>query len=76
MLPLGAFWPAPEDEDWIRVERSHGILRSAKDIEHNQYRDDQKQKVTGFIIPVISWIIQECAVSSWTILTGMITGMI
>ena len=25
--------------------------------------------VTGFIIPVISWIIQECAVSSWTILT-------
>ena len=23
--------------------------------------------VTGFIIPVISWIVQECAVSSWTI---------
>ena len=34
MLPLGAFWPAPEDEKWTMVERSHGSIRSAKDI-HN-----------------------------------------
>ena len=26
MLPLGAFWPAPEEEEWTMVERSHGIL--------------------------------------------------
>ena len=32
MLPIGAFWPAPEDEKWTMVERSHGSLRSAKDI--------------------------------------------
>ena len=31
MLPPGAFWPAPEEEEWTMVERSHGILRSAKD---------------------------------------------
>ena len=29
--------------------------------------------VTGFIIPVITWTIQECVVGSWTILTDMIT---
>ena len=32
MLPIGAFWPAPEEEKWTMVERSHGSLRSAKDI--------------------------------------------
>ena len=29
VLPLGAFWPTPEEEEWTMVERSHGILRSA-----------------------------------------------
>ena len=36
MLPLGAFWPAPEEEEWTMVERSHGILRSAKDIDSDR----------------------------------------
>ena len=32
MLPTGDFWPAPEEEKWTMVERSHGSLRSANDI--------------------------------------------
>ena len=36
MLPLGAFWPAPEDEKWTMVEISHGSLRSAKDIDSDR----------------------------------------
>ena len=27
MSPMGSFWPAPEDEEWKMVERSHGSLR-------------------------------------------------
>ena len=65
MLPLGAFWPVPAEEEWTMVERAHGIRRSAKDI------DSDRLYNSG-----ISWIIQECAVSSWAILTGMKTGMI
>ena len=33
MLPMGAFWPAPEDEEWTMVGRSHGSLRGAKCID-------------------------------------------
>ena len=36
MLPLGAFWPAPEEGEWTMVERSHGLLRSAKDIDSDR----------------------------------------
>ena len=36
MLPPGAFWPTPEEEEWTMVERSHGILRSAKDIDSDR----------------------------------------
>ena len=36
MLPIGAFWPAPEDDKWTMVERSHGSLRSAKDIDSDR----------------------------------------
>ena len=36
MLPIGAFWPAPEEEKWTMVERSHGSLRSAKDIDSDR----------------------------------------
>ena len=36
MLPLGAFWPAPEEEEWTMEERLHGILRSAKDINRDR----------------------------------------
>ena len=36
MLPIGAFWPAPEEGEWTMVERSHGILRSAKDIDSDR----------------------------------------
>ena len=36
MLPIGAFGPAPEDEKWTMVERSHGSLRSAKDIDSDR----------------------------------------
>ena len=48
MLPLGAFWPAPEDEDWIMVERSHGILRSAKVIDSDRlYNSGDKLDHSG-----------------------------
>ena len=33
MLPMGAFWPIPEDEEWTMVERSHRSLRGAKGID-------------------------------------------
>ena len=39
MLPLGAFWPAPEEKEWTMVERSHGILRSANDTDSNRLYD-------------------------------------
>ena len=39
MLPLGAFWPAPEEEEWTVVERSHGIIRSARDIDSDWLYD-------------------------------------
>ena len=39
MLPLGAFWPAPEEEEWTMVETSHGILRSARDIDSDRLYD-------------------------------------
>ena len=65
MLPLGAFWPAPEEEEWTVVERSHGMLRSARDTDSDRLYDSGDKG-----------IVRECAVSSWTILTGMITGTI
>ena len=36
MLPMGAFWPAPEDEKWTMMERSHGSLRGAKGIDSDR----------------------------------------
>ena len=39
MLPLGTFWPAPEEEEWRVVERSHGILRSARAIDSDRLYD-------------------------------------
>ena len=36
MLPIGDFWPAPEEEKWTMVERSHGSLQSAKDIDSDR----------------------------------------
>ena len=36
MLPIGYFWPAPEEEKWTMVERSHRSLRSAKDIDSDR----------------------------------------
>ena len=36
MLPIGAFWPAPEDEKWTMVERSLGSLRSARDTDSDR----------------------------------------
>ena len=37
MLPMGIFWPAPEEEEWTMVERSHGSLRSANDIDSDRF---------------------------------------
>ena len=37
MLPIGDFWPAPEEEKWTMVERSHGSLRSANDIDSDRF---------------------------------------
>ena len=48
MLPLGAFWPAPEEEEWTMVERSHGILCSAKDIDSDRlYNSGDKLDRSG-----------------------------
>ena len=37
MLPMGDFWPTPEEEEWTMVERSHGSLRSANDIDSDRF---------------------------------------
>ena len=39
MLPMGAFWPIPEDEEWTMVERSHGSLRGAKGIDGDRFHN-------------------------------------
>ena len=39
MLPMGAFWPIPEDEEWTMVERSHGSLRGAKGIDSDRFHN-------------------------------------
>ena len=36
MLPMGAFWPEPEDEEWTVVERVHGGLRGTKGIDSDR----------------------------------------
>ena len=37
MLPIGDFWPAPEEEKWTMVERPHGGLRSSRDIDSDRF---------------------------------------
>ena len=39
MLPMGAFWPAPEDEKWTMVERSHGSLRGTTGIDSDRFHN-------------------------------------
>ena len=39
MLPMGAFWPIPEDEEWTMVERSHGSLRDDKGIDGDRFHN-------------------------------------
>ena len=36
MLPLGAFRPTPEEEEWTIVSKPHGVQRYNKDIDCNQ----------------------------------------
>ena len=36
MLPLGAFWPTPEEEEWTIVGKPHGVQRYKKDIDCNR----------------------------------------
>ena len=36
MLPLGAFRPTPEEEEWTIVGKSHDVPRYAKDIDHDR----------------------------------------
>ena len=57
MLPLGAFWPAPEEEEWTMVERSHGILRSAKDIDSDRlYNSGDKLDHSGMRCKQLDYI--------------------
>ena len=58
MLPMGAFWPMPEDEEWTVVERSHGSLRGANDSESDRFQNPGKKL--------------DCVVVSWTISTKRI----
>ena len=43
MLPMGAFWPIPEDEEWTVVERSHGSLRGANDSDSDRFQNPGKK---------------------------------
>ena len=36
MLPLGAFRPTPEEEEWTIVGKSHDVPRYAKDIDYDR----------------------------------------
>ena len=36
MLPLGAFRPTPEEEEWTLVGKSHDVLRHAKNMDCDQ----------------------------------------
>ena len=37
VLPIGDFWPTPEEEKWTMVERPHGGLRSYGDIDSDRF---------------------------------------
>ena len=37
ILPIGDFWPTPEEEEWTMVGRSHGSLRSANAIDSDRF---------------------------------------
>ena len=39
MLPLGAFRPTPEEEEWTIVGKPHGVQRYNKDIDCNRLND-------------------------------------
>ena len=39
MLPLEAFWPEPEDEEWTVVERVHRGLRGTKGIDSDRFHN-------------------------------------
>ena len=57
MLPLGAFWPIPEEEEWTMVERSHGILRSAKAIDSDRlYNSGDKLDRSGVCCKQLDYI--------------------
>ena len=57
MLPLGAFWPAPEEEEWTLVERSHGILGSAEDIDSDRlYNSGDKLDHSGMRCKQLDYI--------------------
>ena len=43
MLPMGAFWPIPEDEEWTLVKRSHGSLRGANDSVSDRFQNPGKK---------------------------------
>ena len=36
MLPLGAFWPTPEEEEWTIVGKPHGVQRYDKGLDCNR----------------------------------------
>ena len=57
MLPLGAFWPAPEEEEWTMVGRSHGSLRSAKDTDSDRlYNSGDKLDHSGMCCMKLDYI--------------------
>ena len=57
MLPLGAFWPTPEEEEWTMVGRSHSIFRSAKDIDSDRlYNSGSKLDHSGMHCKQLDYI--------------------
>ena len=39
MLPLGAFWPTPEEEEWTIVGKPYGVQQYDEDIDCNRLHD-------------------------------------
>ena len=60
MLPIGDSWPAPEEEKWTMVERSHGSLRSAKDIDSDRlYNSGDNLDHSGMRCRQLDYILTE-----------------
>ena len=60
MLPLGAFRPTPEEEEWTIVGKPHGVQRYDKDIDCNRLHDTRdKLDRSGMCCKQLDYICNE-----------------